>query len=76
MAYVQLDSNGNVTGMFANPQPGNPAWQEIPDTDPRIAAFQAAQAAAPPKQVHLPDLVALLQAKGVLSATDIAGIMK
>jgi hypothetical protein len=32
----------NITGQFALPQPGNPNYQDIPDDDPRIAAWQAA----------------------------------
>jgi len=38
MAHATLDPNGNVTGVFANPQPGS--TQAIPDNDPRITAFQ------------------------------------
>jgi hypothetical protein len=38
MAFVQI-TNGQVTGVFANPSPGTPGYTVVPDTDPRIAAF-------------------------------------
>jgi hypothetical protein len=40
MANVQLDGNGNITGIFARPQDFSTV---IPDNDPRIAVFEAAQ---------------------------------
>jgi len=46
MAHVTLDADGNVTGIFAVPQPHLSGYAEIDDTDPKVAAFQAAIAAA------------------------------
>ncbi|HUK06644.1 MAG TPA: hypothetical protein VLX09_02145 [Stellaceae bacterium] len=56
MPYVTLDANGNVTGIFATPQPG--VSQDIPDNDPRIAAFQASQ--VPPPSCQLWQLQAVM----------------
>lgn len=39
MAHVTLDGNGNVTGLFANPQPELTGYAELADNDPRLAAF-------------------------------------
>jgi hypothetical protein len=41
MAFVQLDANGNVVGMFgvAQNDPAPPGYAVIADNDPRIAAF-------------------------------------
>jgi len=47
MAFVTLDANGSVTGIFgiAQNDPTPPGYAVIDDADPRIAAFAAAQAA-------------------------------
>jgi hypothetical protein len=39
MAYVTLDGNGNITGMFANAQPAISGYAKIADADPRVATF-------------------------------------
>jgi hypothetical protein len=41
MAHVQIDGTGKVTGVYGGPQPGNGAVTDIPDDDPRVAAFLA-----------------------------------
>jgi hypothetical protein len=38
MPYVQRDDEGNITGIFANPQPGF-AEEYLPDDDPEVVAF-------------------------------------
>jgi len=44
MAFVQLSGDGkSVAGIFGGPQTGNPAFAEIDDADPRLAAFYAAK---------------------------------
>ncbi len=43
-AYVQMDTQGHVVGVFANLQPSIAGVQNIPDEDPRITAFRNAQA--------------------------------
>ncbi len=40
MAYVTLDSNNNVTGVFTMPQPQLAGYAVIADDDLRIATFQ------------------------------------
>jgi hypothetical protein len=41
VAYVTLDANSNITGMYFMPQPQLPGYAVIEDTDPRIAVFEA-----------------------------------
>jgi hypothetical protein len=60
MAHVVLDSNGNIIGAFANPQPGIAGYAEIPDDDPRVAAWQAGQAQAAAPAFLARDLIAQL----------------
>jgi hypothetical protein len=48
MASVQIDGSGKVTGIYGGPQPGNASVVDIPDNDPRIAAFLAP---AKPQQI-------------------------
>jgi hypothetical protein len=77
-AFVQLDGNGNVVGMYANPQPAIPGVQQIPDNDPRVAAFQSAQAkllTAQPAADRLKRLADLLVAKGVITSADEAALL-
>ncbi len=46
MAFVQIDpTSGNVVAVFANPQPALAGYQQIDDTDARVAAYNAVQAA-------------------------------
>ena len=47
MPYVQRDDEGNITGCFANPQPGF-AEEYLPDDNPEVVAFNEAQNAPPP----------------------------
>lgn len=42
-AYVTLDGNGNVTGVFANPQPQISGYAQIADGDPRLSTFALRQ---------------------------------
>lgn len=82
MAHVQMDGGGKVVGVYGGPQPDNGAVADIPDDDPRIAAFlrpvDTAQQAAL-KQLLANDatmfralelLIDVLLAKGVIAATD------
>ncbi|HXA23633.1 MAG TPA: hypothetical protein VNW90_15185 [Acetobacteraceae bacterium] len=46
MAHVQIDGSGKVIGIFGLPQHGNAGVTEIPDNDPRIAAFLAPPSAS------------------------------
>lgn len=46
MAYVTIDEDNNVTGIFAVPQPDLEGYEKIEDDDARITAFQSAQLAA------------------------------
>lgn len=39
MAFVTIDENGVVTGIYAAAQPDLPTFAEIADADPRIATF-------------------------------------
>jgi hypothetical protein len=41
MAYVALDQNGDVTGVFAQPQQAIAGFTKIPDDDARLAAWSA-----------------------------------
>jgi hypothetical protein len=47
MPYVSRDDSGNITGCFANKQPGF-AEEYLPDDDPEVLAFLEAQDATPP----------------------------
>ena len=38
MPYVERDNNDDITGTFANPQPGF-AEEYLPDDDPEVVAF-------------------------------------
>jgi len=38
MPYVQRDGSSNITGLYANPQPGY-ATEFLADTDPAVIAF-------------------------------------
>ena len=38
MPYVQRDNDGNINGMFANPQPDF-AEEYLPDDDPEVVTF-------------------------------------
>jgi len=82
MAHVQIDGSGKVVGIFGLPQHGNAGVTEIPDNDPRIAAFltpvpTAQQAALQQLQANdaimfraLELLIDVLLAKGTILATD------
>jgi hypothetical protein len=52
MPYVSRDQNGNISGTFANPQPGF-ATEFLADNDPAIVAFLK-----PPQMVASQDLIA------------------
>jgi hypothetical protein len=57
MAYVQRDGGGNITGVFANPQPGH-ATEFVADNDASITAFLA--------KASVPQVVSAMQAKVAL----------
>jgi hypothetical protein len=75
-AIVQLDSGGNVTGVFAGPQPAIPGVQQVPDNDPRVGAFLTAQAkllTSPPDRMKR--LTDLLISKGVITTADQVSVL-
>ena len=39
MAYVQIGTDGNITGVFGRPQIDLPGYTEIADDDERLIAF-------------------------------------
>lgn len=45
-AWVLQDANGNIVAVFANPQPNIPGVAAIADNDPKLTAWNAAQASA------------------------------
>ena len=47
MPYVQRNENGEISGTFANPQPGF-AEEYLPDDDPEVVAFNDAIDNPPP----------------------------
>lgn len=77
MAFVTLDSNGNVTAIFAVAQsaPTPPGYTTIDDTDPRIATFEAAVTAAlnPPASLTFLQFMALFtsaEQDALVTSTD------
>lgn len=62
MAHVTLDGSGNITGMYARPQPNVPDYVQIADDDPRIASWLA-QPAVPSAVSSMQAKVALLNAR-------------
>ncbi len=76
-AYVVLDGSGNIVGMFANPQ--DPAqiagYAELPDSDSRIAAFEAAAAAKLAAIVNPPPLLNFQQFVALFTAAEQAALL-
>ena len=67
MANVSLDSGGNITGVYAQPQAFSVV---IPDDDPRLAAFNPS---APPTQVsflQFVDLFTPAEQQAIVTSTD------
>ena len=62
MAYVTLDSNNNITGIYGMPQPQLEGYAVIADDDSRIVVFNT-----PP--VSVPDLATQLAAALIANGT-------
>lgn len=55
MAHVVFNVEGEITGIFGRPQPQLEGYQEIDDSDPRIAEFEAAAIALFNQQQNQPE---------------------
>lgn len=72
MPYVQRDATKKVTGLYALSQPGY-AEEFLPDTSPEVVSYLSP--ALLPKLPTVQNVIDVLKAKNVITATDLASVM-